>query len=280
MIHIRSLRSSAAHLVGGMAVAAMLSACTEPSGNDAQMAFDTYAVGRCFALEGSAKVFQQDSDLTYADSVSLILPLRLQNCNVQPLRDTITSYALGVTGKPILPSINEYIERSAQQVGFKTKPVNSRAAAIMAPSFDIVSGFVAYMSPEVLVYCVRTESQRAGAAHGMTVRRYINYLLRGQGKVLTLTSLFTPEGLKQLPDRIAEQALSLSDIIGPTSVDGLPANDNFYLSSEGEIVFSYQPYEIASYAQGTIDIPFYPYELSDLMTPEAIDIFNLADLEN
>jgi hypothetical protein len=45
-------------------------------------------------------------------------------------------------------------------------------------------------------------------------------------------------------------------------------------------VFSYQPYEIASFAQGTINIPFYAYELIDYMSAEGIELFNLEDLED
>ena len=43
-------------------------------------------------------------------------------------------------------------------------------------------------------------------------------------------------------------------------------------------MFVYKPYEIASFAQGIISIPFYPYELVDYMTAESIDLFNLVDL--
>jgi hypothetical protein len=83
-----------------------------------------------------------------------------------------------------------------------------------------------------------------------------------------------------LPERIAEQAEAMSDMIGPTTVGDLPADGNFYISSEGEIVFAYQPYEVASYAQGPINIPFYSYELIDYMTDEGIALFHLEDLED
>jgi hypothetical protein len=122
----------------------------------------------------------------------------------------------------------------------------------------------------MLVYCVRTESYEAGAAHGITLRRYINFWLEGKGSVITLEKIFTPQGLKKLPERIAEQAEAMSDIIGATSVSELPADGNFYISSEGEIVFS----------QGTINIPFYAYELIDYMSEEGIAMFNLEDLED
>ena len=70
----------------------------------------------------------------------------------------------------------------------------------------------------------------------------------------------------------------MADKIVTTTITDLPCDNNFYISSEGEIVFSYQPYEVASYAQGIIDIPFYPYELVSYMTPYAINFFGLTDL--
>ena len=38
--------------------------------------------------------------------------------------------------------------------------------------------------------------------------------------------------------------------IGSTDITEIPCGGNFYLTPDGEIVFSYQPYEVASYAQG------------------------------
>lgn len=50
------------------------------------------------------------------------------------------------------------------------------------------------------------------------------------------------------------------------------------LAPGGEIVFVYQPYEVASYAQGKIRVSFYPYELVDYMTPFAVNYFKLSDI--
>jgi hypothetical protein len=67
--------------------------------------------------------------------------------------------------------------------------------------------------------------------------------------------------------------------IGNTNVTELPADNNFFISSEDEIVFSYQIYEISS-SQDPINISFYPYELVDYMTEQAIDMFALRDLHD
>jgi hypothetical protein len=269
--NILSMVSTAALMIG-------MWSCSENSDN-ANMAFDTYQGSSTYRLEGSAQELMQDSDLIYADSVSLILPLKLYDCDIATLRDSITSYALGVKGKPIAHAINTWLRESAKGQGFKAVEVNNDDYDV-AQGYDFITGYVANLSTEMLVYCVRTESYEAGAAHGITLRRYINFWLEGKGSVITLEKIFTPQGLKKLPERIAEQAEAMSDIIGATSVSELPADGNFYISSEGEIVFSYQPYEIASFSQGTINIPFYAYELIDYMSEEGIAMFNLEDLED
>lgn len=270
---------NAAAIVGAAILMLAVPACSSGNGETA-IAFEAYSGSASYTLKGTAGIFGQDSDIVYYDSVSLILPVRLADADIEALRDTITQYALSVTGKPIRQSINNWLKTSADAQGYTAVPDSHASDADVAHGFDFVRGFVVNLSPEMLVYCVRSDSYPAGAAHGMTTRRYINFLIDGEGQILQLNKLFTPRGLKELPARIAEQAASIRDVIGQTQVSALPANNNFYISSEGEIVFSYQPYEIASYAQGTIDIAFYPYELVDYMTPEAISIFHLRDLDD
>jgi hypothetical protein len=148
----------------------------------------------------------------------------------------------------------------------------------VAQGYRIVSGFLVNMTSDMIVYCVKTSTFEPSDAHSLTTRRYINYLFAENGKVLTLNDIFTPEGLKQLPARIAEQAEAIEDEIGPTSVTDLPSDNNFFISSEDEIVFCYQPYEIAPFSQSSINIAFYPHELADYMTPVGISIFNLEDI--
>ena len=260
--------------------AAVLPSCSNSGDTaNAAIAFDTFSATSAYALQGSAADFGQTNDIVYLDSVSLILPLRLGSCDIAPLRDTIASYAFGITGKPIVPTINTWLEEMARDQGYTLRKLDT-ASVTDAQGFDFVNGFVVNLNPQLLVYCVRSESYIPGAAHGLTLRRYINFSLQGAGHIITLDKLFTPQGLKELPARIAEQAEGMAATIGETSVTDLPADGNFFISSEGEIVFSYQPYEIASYAQGTIDVPFYPYELVDYMTPYAIDLFSLRDFND
>lgn len=97
-------------------------------------------------------------------------------------------------------------------------------------------------------------------------------------RVLSARDIFRPETTDSLVATIQTQADALEQVIGPTTITALPANDNFMLAPGGEIVFVYQPYEVASYAQGKIRVSFYPYELVDYMTPFAVNYFKLSDI--
>lgn len=261
------------------AITLALPSCSNDSGDTTtSITFENYQTGRSYTLEGSARDFMQTEDITFYDSVSMVVPTRLGAIDITTLRDSITSIAFGATNvKAIVPAINRWLSETASDQGFKATPVDADPASALGYSY--LSGYVVYLSPDMLVYCVRNELYNPGAAHGMSTKRYINYYIGGKNtaRVLTLSDIFTPTGLKKLPDVIAAQTADMSDIIGPTEVSGLPSFDNFFISSEGQIVFAYQPYEISDYAHGFINVPFEPYELVDYMTPLGVSIFNLGD---
>lgn len=269
------------NLLAAAALAAAVSGCSN-SGERSTMAFETFNGSATYRLEGTAQVFGQDSDIYYADSVSLLLPIRLNNADITPLRDSITGYALGNTGRPIRQAISAWLKETAASLEYKAVAVDGNsAAADLVQGFDNVSGYVMTLTDEMMVYCVLTESYSPGAAHGMTTRRYFNFSTTGKGELLTLEKIFTPEGLRKLPALLAQQASNIPNLqVSDPRHLPLPDSGNFFISPEGEIVFAYQPYEIASFAEGNVNISFYPYELVDYMTPEAISFFRLNDLND
>lgn len=267
-------------LLAAATAAAMAVASCSGRGDtaDNSMTFTTRSGSGTFTLKGTARIFGQDSDIVYSDSVSLLIPQSLRGDVSSELLDSITSIALGETGLPIGQAIERWIETSAKATGYIPVADDNARAADIAQGFDYVFGTVCNLTPDLLVYRIRIESYEAGAAHGMTATRYLNYSI-DKGELLTLRRLFTNEGISKLPARIAEQAKATEDVLGPTDITALPANDNFYISSADEIIFAYQPYEVASFAQGQINVSFYPYELIDYLTPEAIAMFGLEDIE-
>ena len=115
------------------------------------------------------------------------------------------------------------------------------------------------------VYTIRRESY-TGGAHGMRTTEYHNYWTKG-GYELSLGDLFPEEQLPRLTERIKAK---LSEQYGAADDEELAQRgffpetiaptENFEVTPEG-IVFHYNPYDIACYAIGEVDVPFTKEEL-------------------
>lgn len=91
-----------------------------------------------------------------------------------------------------------------------------------------------------------------GGAHGNTIRNHYVYDLKNDGilQAKDILKLKQCEGIIELQKKAAEKAgLVLDEIF----IGGFRCSSNFYLIEEG-IIFHYDQYEIASYADGPIDI--------------------------
>ena len=232
-----------------------------------------------FRLAGSADVFQRDNDLVYSDSVNMLMPSVIHNHDITSLRDSIISLAFDTTGVKTHDIIDDYLTKAAMRTGFDAVPTeDTDSVRLNCDGYEFVTGTVANLTAEYLGYCVTTMYYLPGAAHGMTTRYYVNYDINS-GKVFTAADIFTPEGLKELPAVIRKRAQDMSPFTGPVEISDLPSRANFYLSGSGELLFVYQPYEAASYSQGFISVPFFPYELADMMTAYGLKYFNLDDID-
>lgn len=272
-------------VLGGILTSGLAS-CTDrctingQSGND--LAFTTFQRSATYSLVGSAADFLCDKDVQFYDSVSIVMPLRVASADITALCDSICAYAFdSKPGTSVMAAAATWMRTRPSEGGYKAVSAYAEDATTLGEAS--VNGFVYTLTPSLLVYCVHSESLEPGAAHGMSSTRYINFGYSAESTlqgVITLHDLFSTKGLKNLPRIIGDRASELFSAIGSTDVEGLPENGNFYINSLGEIVFSYQPYEIASYAQGNIEITFEPYELVDLLSLKGITYFGLEDLND
>ena len=135
------------------------------------------------------------------------------------------------------------------------------------------------MTDRLLTYHLGTYSYLAGGAHGIYANNYVTYDLKTEkavalGDIVADTTLLRNaiyKSIKQTCD------YDKDDLILPD--DGLlPLPRDFYIQDHVLHVV-YQVYEIASYAQGAIDAPIYPYLLKDeemkrLFTPYGLELTN------
>ena len=115
------------------------------------------------------------------------------------------------------------------------------------------------------VYTIRRESY-TGGAHGMRTTQYHNYWTKG-GYELSLGDLFAEEELPRLTKRIKAKLYERYGAAGDEELaqrgffpEAIAPTENFEVTPDG-IVFHYDPYDIACYAVGEIDVPFTKEEL-------------------
>ena len=261
-------------------LAAVLTGCTVKSSYDNNpISFSSLTYGETYSLVNSAEEFDRRSDLLFVDSVSMLIPSMIGSTDLTPLQDSIFKVAFDSTAVDHQSLIKDYFSEINKDLGFATEKSDEKINYYQADGYEVVKGTVTNLTPRLLVYCVINESMMPLAAHGMVLRTYLNYNI-DNASIISLSNIFTKEGLEALPAIIARRANDRVAVFGPTEVESLPHNGNFFISPAGEIVFSYQPYEIASYAQGFINISFYPYELITYMTPYGVRLFGLNDLAN
>lgn len=260
--------------IAAISIGTLLPAC---SGNSRDtIAFTTVTGGHATRLLNSARDFGRDSDITYYDTVALMLPADILGQDITALRDSIISAALDTVCSDPSEAMKALYGEYVADIGYDTVAVAATADELYtADGFTMVTANVFSMTPHRLTYRITNASYPPGAANGMTASRYITYDI-DSARIVTLATIFTPAGLEKLPQLIAGKARKMAAILGPTNITALPSDGNFYVDLDGTMAFVYQPMEVASHAQGEVAVPFYPYILSDYMTPDGLAFFGLA----
>lgn len=262
-----------------LAIAAGMVGCAEHDKTDETnrtVQFESLTAQKVFILEDTAQEFGRDTDIAFRDSASVILPEVLFGFDVEPLRSRILELAFDTVCADPAEAMGIYFEKAAGELGYQTEVASDSANIEEADGFAYINAAIYSLNNHRLTYSVSSDTYYPGAAHGMRTRSFITYDLV-KGRIVTLENLFTPEGLELLPSLISKRAKRLEQQLGPTNITSLPCGGDFFVSLEDEIVFVYQPYEVASYAQGMIYVPFYPYELSEYLTPDGLEFFGLND---
>lgn len=274
------------NLVIASALSALLISCADKTAdadaNDqapttSEVEFKTYTYTSSNKLLGSAGDYFRDEDLVYTDSLAIVLPQSDSDHDFSALNRAITSLCLdSVSSNDVFEAMKTYVRNDEAKQGYKQQPIPN-CDVLDSDGYLILTGSVVNFNPLLLVYEVCESSYNPGAAHGMTTRNYVNYSLKDD-KVLTGEDMFNRATLGNLVSEISQRAQEQANIIGPTTIESLPQDENYYISNTDEIVFVYQPYEVASFSQGLITIRFYPVEIAEFLTPYARTLFDINDL--
>lgn len=253
---------------------ALLISCNNSQNDDPvrDLVFETVGKSNTYALLGIKSDLGPDNDLTCNDSLSLVLPTRLYGYDLTALRDSLMKKAFGFLEPTTDATVTKWLDDCQHESGLKTRPVDIDAES--ADGFHRVTSSVVNMTDNLLVFCINTSTYLPGAANGLESLQYLNFNL-ADGKILTLETLFTPEGLKLLPEKLNAEASQMPEYADEVTIESLPDDNNFYLAPDGKIVFSYQPMSVGPHSLGNVRIAFYPSYLQELMSPYGRDFFGL-----
>lgn len=260
-------------LLAAASVALTVSCHRSDKHSEDEILFSYMTAERSFRLDGSAADYGEDHDLSFGSSARLILPQVLRGRDATDLRDSILTLAFGRSAGNTDTLVANSLADRAAEIGYAVSdtvlPDSVIASTPNFPSrydgfYSVVSD-VETLTGSILSYGVTYSTYIPHAAHGMYGVLYVNYDIDSM-RVISLERLFTPEGIDALPEIIRQTAADMVSVIGKTDITALPANDNFCITSDNNIVFAYQPYEVASYAQGVIEIPLPAYMLANYLT--------------
>ena len=126
-----------------------------------------------------------------------------------------------------------------------------------------IDGIAIFLDNKILSYSNESYAY-LGGAHGSSIRMLYNFDLSNAHQIKEV-DLFIANYQTQLTQLIKEQLLEQSAEIGSVAdlseldfwEDKIAPNDNFYVSDEG-LVYIYNPYDIAPYSMGQIEVTL-PY---------------------
>lgn len=138
------------------------------------------------------------------------------------------------------------------------------------------------MTDRLLTYHLGTYSYMAGAAHGVYANNYVTYDMK-TGKAVSLNDIIADTTLLRTAIFKAiknNYDYNKDDLFIPDN-GLLPLPRDFFID-DMVLHVVYQLYEIASYAQGMIDAPIYPYllkpeEMKRLFTPYGLELINYTE---
>ena len=212
--------------------------------------------------EGEDAQYQQNS-------IKALWPLMLNGKECPKLQEAICKW---LTDKDDIKQMNQAIEHTLY-IDIENVPFGDNGPYQILDSFnDIESSYssttntieLKTLGKKFALFHLFSYMYYAGGAHGMYVHNYITYDTE-LGKIVTLEDvlidpeLIRPHILKSINLKYdyTEEDLFLPD-------DGVLKIPSVWYFEEGFLHLVYQVYEIASFAQGEIDVPlFYPNDPND-----------------
>lgn len=277
------MRNIVIWLLAVMAAAAVLVSCGNNVRNDADaVSITNFEIRQCIKSSDKNYKVVTSYDTIYLDIyTSIQWPEQLGEADISTLRDSLIFFAYGDTvSRTIDKAITKFMDDTSMMEDVEDiVPVDSMpdAGSGIPTYFNNVMVAVTEIDEEKVTYQV-TQSSYLGGAHPYTTIRPFTYDLR-TGRVLTVENIVNAQARDSIVPVIVD-ALARQLDVAPSRLDqaGIFTNQLTYAGmpyiSNNILYFHYNPYEIAPYSAGMIDVAVYPYEMEEMLTPEALSLFD------
>lgn len=217
-------------------------------------------------------------DTVYAAAkYSVVWPEKIGKEDFDALRDSLLSLTFATPDATtfedaarqyMLSVVREHSAESDTTFAYSKVPYDTAANAERSNESYIISD-VTLLTPKVLVVQVYNYSYCFGAAHGMNTTRYLNYSIAAH-KLLNAGNMFKPGNETAILDLINASAKEHYPEEGTLFPEPIGRIGDLQIT-EKDIVFVYQPYDVAPYSTGVVSIPVSQYDLHRFFTPEVIE---------
>lgn len=252
-----------------------LSACS--GSNSDLIEFETRTDSIGYVVRGS-----ELSDTIYAAAnYSVVWPAEVDDPKLNELRDSLLSLSFGMATPDFAKAADQFLNSPLQSLIAEPDSTLS-FSKVSFPEADsdpchstaTVMSSVAHLTPSLLVIEIDKYYYNFGAAHGLSTRNYLNYAVNDH-QLLTASNVFLPgndAAILSIIDATARRLFDDSTIFP----EPITTFDNFQLTPSS-IIFIYQPYEIAPYSSGIIEIPINLNDLRRYLAPTVIEALTPAE---
>lgn len=223
----------------------------------------------------------------YGDSVycaakySVVWPAKIGQQDFDALKDSLMMMTFGNPGPDFDKAAEQYLryglnnlvaQKDTTVLAYEEVPY-ALAEDKERVNINLVNSEVTLLTPELLVIGVNHEVYYYGAAHGMKGRLFLNYSIKNH-QLLTADNVFLPGNDKGILSIISAAAAEQYPEEGTLFDSPIKSYDNFQIT-ENDFVFVYQPYDIAPYSSGIIEIAVSAQDLYRFLTADAIQALGL-----
>lgn len=269
-------------VVGGLATAAI--SCSPFGGSKAPNALDE----NISEFEISQKLIKGERDYkldtdfgtVYLElSSSVLWPEKLGMNDIKVLQDSLLAIAFNY---PEATSVREALEHFLTDT--ESMPEADAIARVDSVPSDSLTYFnnldvsVIELEESFITYSVES-SVYMGGAHPISSIYPFTYDLT-QGKILTFENIFKPDVKPETILPFIKQSIAYDNNVRVNNLEqaGLFSSDFTDIGlpyiKDDALYFHYNPYLIAPYSSGMIDVAVYPYDIKDYLRPEVMALFD------